>query len=124
MNQNEIYAINHSFIIETVINIYLSYTSYIYIYLLYIFTHYIINIYKQTMENPNHKNTKIFTWKPSDWGENHGSFTNFKIYFAMIQLWLGQQPLTIYLTENKDSCDTIYFPVSLGGAPTPYKPTV
>ena len=41
------YAINHSFIIETVINIYLSYTSCIYIYLLYIFTHYIINIYKQ-----------------------------------------------------------------------------
>ena len=36
MNQNEIYAINHSFINETVINIYLSYTSYIYIYLLYI----------------------------------------------------------------------------------------
>ena len=40
MNQNEIYAINHNFINETVINIYLSYTSYIYIYLLYIFTHY------------------------------------------------------------------------------------
>ena len=40
MNQNEIYAINHSFIIEIVINIYLSYTPYIYIYLLYIFTHY------------------------------------------------------------------------------------
>ena len=23
-------------------------------------------------------NTEIFTWKPSDWGENHGSFTIFK----------------------------------------------
>ena len=66
----------------------------------------------------------IFTWKPSDWEKNHRSFTNFRIYFARIKYWLGKQPLTIYLTENKDSCDTIYFPVSLGGAPTPYKPTV
>ena len=71
----------------------------------------------------NHMDTKIFMWKPSDWGENHGSFTNFKIYFARIKLWLGQQSLTVYLMENKDSCDTIYFPVSLGGAPTPYMPT-
>ena len=39
------------------------------------FTHYIINIYKQeTMKITNHMNTKIFTWKPSDWEENHGSF--------------------------------------------------
>ena len=59
---------------EIVINIYLSYTPYIYIYLLYIFTHYIINIYKQqTMKIINHMNTS-FTWKPSDWGENHESF--------------------------------------------------
>ena len=72
----------------------------------------------------NHMDTKIFTWKPSDWGENHGSFTNFRIYFARIKYWQGQQPLTIYLKENKDTCDTIYFSVSLGGAPTPYKPTV
>ena len=71
----------------------------------------------------NHMDTKIFTWKPCDWGENHRSFTNFKFYFARIQLWLGQQPFTIYLKENKDSCDTIYFLVSLRGAPTPYKPT-
>ena len=72
----------------------------------------------------NHMNTRIFTWKPSDWGENHGSFTNFRIYFARIKYWQGQQFLTIYLKENKDFCDTIYFPVSLGGAPTPYKSTV
>ena len=42
------------------------------IYTLYI----IINIYKQgTMKNHHHKNNKIFTWKPSDWEENHGSFS-------------------------------------------------
>ena len=69
-------------------------------------------------------NTKVFTWKPSDWGENHGRFTNFKNLFCEIQPWLGQKPLTIYLIENKDSCDTINFPVSLEGAPTPYKPTM
>ena len=94
----------------------LTFITYIIIYLLHI-----INKMNQTS---NHMDTKIFTWKPSDWEENHKSFTNFKFYFARIQLWLGQQPLTIYLKENKDSCDTIYFPVSLGGAPTPYKPTV
>ena len=66
MNQ-VIYAINHIFMNETVINIYLSYTSYIYIYLLSIFTHYNKN-------ESNHMDTKIFTWKPSDWGENHESF--------------------------------------------------
>ena len=117
MNQNEIYAINHNFINETVINIYLSYTSYIYIYLLYIFTH-----YKQKWIKPyGHQDFYVET----QWlGENHGSFTNFRIYFAGIKYWLGQQPLTIYLKENKDSCDTIYFLVSLGGALTPYKPTV
>ena len=46
----------------------------------------------------NHKNTRIFTWKPSDWGENHGSFTIFKNLLCQIQPWLGQQPLTIYFT--------------------------
>ena len=64
MNQ-VIYAINHSFINETVINIYLSYTSCIYIYLLYIFTHYIINIYKQQiMKIINHKNTRVLRGNP------------------------------------------------------------
>ena len=43
----------------------------------------------------NHMNTEVFTWKPSDWGENHGSFT--KLYQS--QRWLGQQPLTIYFTS-------------------------
>ena len=76
------------------------------------------------MKSINHMNTKVFTWKPSDWGENHESFTNFKNLLCQNQLWLGHQPLTIYLTKNKDSCDTIEFLVSLGGAPTPYKPIV
>ena len=40
--------------------------------------------------------TKFFTWKPSDWGENHGSFTNFKNLLYQ-QLLEGQQPLTITL---------------------------
>ena len=54
MNQ-VIYAINHSFINETVINIYLS----------YIFTHYIINIYKQqTMKIINHMNTRVLRGNP------------------------------------------------------------
>ena len=64
MNQ-VIYAINRSFINEIVINIYISYTSYIYIYLLYIFTHYIINIYKQqTMKIINHMNTRVLRGNP------------------------------------------------------------
>ena len=52
-------------------------------------------------------NTKIFTWKPSDWGENHGSFTNFKIYFARFNPGWGNNPLQFALLaccwkENKD----------------------
>ena len=102
---------------ETVINIYyIHYHLHIIIYLLHII--------KKMNQTSNHMDTKIFTWKPSHLGENHRSFTNFKIYFARIKHWLGQQPLTIYLKENKDSYDTIYFLVSLRGSPTPYKPTV
>ena len=52
----------------------LTFITYIIIYLLYI-----INKMNQWS---NHMDTKIFTWKPSDWGENHESFTNLEIYFA------------------------------------------
>ena len=48
----------------------------------------IINIYYihyHLHKESNHMDTKIFTWKPSDWGENHVSFTNFRIYFARIK---------------------------------------
>ena len=58
MNQNEIYAINHSFINETIINIYLSYTSYIYIHLLYI----LYEHYKQKWIKPyEHQNFYVET---------------------------------------------------------------
>ena len=40
---------------------------------LLIFITYII-IYTLYTKESNHMNTKIFTWKPSDWGENHGNF--------------------------------------------------
>ena len=70
------------------------------------------------MKITNHMNTKIFTWKPSDWGENHRSFTNFRIYFARIKYWQGQQPLYNLLMENKDSFNTVL----LSGT-NPYKPT-
>ena len=76
------------------------------------------------MKNFNHMNTRYLRGNPVTGEKTTKAFTNFKFYFARIQLWLGQQPLTIHLTENKDSCDTIYFPVSLRGAPTPYKPIV
>ena len=44
-------------------------------------------------QTSNHMNIRIFTWKPSDWGENHGSFTNFKFYFARFDLGWGNNPL-------------------------------
>ena len=40
-------------------------------------------------------NTEVFTWKPSDWGENHESFTK----VCQSQRWLGQRPFTIYFTS-------------------------
>ena len=90
MNQ-VIYAINHSFINETIINIYLSYTSYIYIYLLYIFTHYIINIYKQqTMKIINHMNTRVLHGNPVAGKKTMESFHQLQISFAKIKYWLGQ----------------------------------
>ena len=45
-------------------------------------------------QESKHMNTRIFTWKPSDWGENHGSFTK----LCQSERWLGQQPFTIYFT--------------------------
>ena len=59
-------------LINRIIHIYyLHIIHYIYLY--------IINIYKQEdHENHHHMNTKIFTWKPSNWGENHKSLTNFR----------------------------------------------
>jgi hypothetical protein len=61
-------------------------------------------------QESHHMNTRIFTWKPSDWGENHESFTIFKNLLCQIQPWLGQQPLTIYFKENNDSVYTILLP--------------
>ena len=44
-------------------------------------------------QTSNHMDTKIFMWKPSDWGENHKSFTNFKFYFARFNPRWGNNPL-------------------------------
>ena len=66
--------------------------SYIIIYLLSMA--YIIKA-KYQRKASTHMDTNFFTWKPSDWGENHGSFT--KLYHS--QRWWGQQPLTIYFTS-------------------------
>ena len=49
--------------------------AYIIIYLLSMA--YIIKA-KYQRKASSHMDTKNITWKPSDWGENHGSFTNFK----------------------------------------------
>ena len=67
--------------------------------------------------------TKIFTWKPSDWGENHGSFTKFKIYFAMIKYWPGKQPLRIYLWRTKTPLIQFYFLAPTERGTNPFKPT-
>ena len=101
--------------------------------------HQIINIYKQqTMKIINHMNTRVLRGNPvtgektteasltsefTSPGLNTGRGTNpftiylwrtktplIQFYFARIQLWLGQQPLTIYLKENTDSCFTILLP--------------
>ena len=56
------------------------------------FITYII-IYTLYTKESNHMDTKIFTWKPSDWGENHGSFTNFRIYFARFNPGWGNNSL-------------------------------
>ena len=86
LNQMRYVPLITNLINETVINIYyIHYHLHIIIYLLHI-----INKMNQPS---NHMDTKIFTWKPSDWGENHRSFTNFRIYFARIKYWQGQQPL-------------------------------
>ena len=45
--------------------------------------------------------TKIFTWKPSDWGENHRSFTNFKFYFARFDLSWGNNPYNLLEGEQR-----------------------
>ena len=76
------------------------------------------------MKSINHMNTRFLRGNLVTGEKTTEASLTSKIYFAKIQLWLWHQPLTIYLTENKDSCDTIYFPVSLGGAPTLYKPTM
>ena len=76
------------------------------------------------MKSINHKNTRFLRGNPVTGEKTTKASLTSKIYFARIQLWLGHQPLTIYLTANKDSYDTIYFPVSLGGAPAPYNPIV
>ena len=67
----------------------------------------------------NHMNTGIFMWKPSDWGENHISFTIFKIYFARVKHWLGQQPLTIYLRRTKTPLIQFYFLAPTGRGTNP-----
>ena len=53
------------------------------------------------MKSTNHMNTEVFTWKPSDWGENHGSFTIFKIYFARFNPSWGNNPLQFTLGEHR-----------------------
>ena len=75
-------------------------------------------------QTSNHMNTIIFTWKPSDWGENHESFTIFKIYFVRIKLWLGKQPLTIYLRRTQTPLIQFYFLAPTGRGTNSYKPIV
>ena len=73
-------------------------------------------------------NTEVFTWKPNDWGRNHGSFTNSKIYFASFNLGWGNNPLQFYFTSLmlKGARTLIYsdFPAATGRGYNPYKPTV
>ena len=55
-------------------------------------------------------NIEVFTWKPSDWGENHGSFT--KLY----QSTAGRRTKTPFYT--------ITFPAATGRGYNPYTPTM
>ena len=48
-------------------------------------------------------NNRIFTWKPSNCGENHRSLTNFRFPLQGLKTGWGNQPLIIYLLEIKDS---------------------
>ena len=60
------------------------------------FIHSIYYHHKQKLnQSINHMNTEVFTWKPSDWGENHGSFTIFKNYFSSFNLSWGNNPLQL-----------------------------
>ena len=65
-----------------------SYVPVITVYKIYIINYTLSFIFctLQTKMNQtsNHMDTNIFMWKPSDWGENDRSFTNFKIYFSRI----------------------------------------
>ena len=72
------------------------------------------------MKITNHMNTKIFTWKPSDWEENHGSLYYLQISFARIKNWMGQSTPYNLLMENKDSFSySLTFQHQPRGAPTP-----
>ena len=117
LNQMRYVPLITNLINETIINIYyIHYHLHIIIYLLHI-----INKMNQTS---NHMNTIIFTWKPSDWGENHGSFTIFKNLLFQIQPWLGQQHLTIYFRRTHTPFIHFYFPAPTGRGSNPCKPTM
>ena len=52
------------------------------------------------MKSINHKNTRFLRGNPVTGEKTTEAFTNFRIYFARIKYWQGQQPLTIDLTKN------------------------
>ena len=53
---------------------------------------------------------RFFTWKPSNWGENHRSFTNFKFYFARFDPGWGNNPLQFTWRRTK----TLFIQLLLG----------
>ena len=76
------------------------------------------------MKITNLMNTKIFTWKPSDWEENHGSFSlTSEFPLPGLNTGWGNQPLRIYLWRTKTPLLQFDFPAATGRGTNPFKPT-
>ena len=72
-------------------------------------------------------NTRIFTWKPSDWGENHGSFTIFKITLPVSTLAGATTPYNYFTSLLQEWATTLIyndFSAATWRGYNPYKPTM
>ena len=122
MNQNEIYAINHSLINEKVINIYLLYTSYIYIYLLYILHEH----YKQKWIKP-YERQNFLRGNPVTGKKTTEASLSSKITLPVSTLAGATTPYNYFTSLLLEWATTLIyndFPAPTGRGYNPYKPTV